>query len=122
MVHEIKSTDWSAFCRCLTEQRADATVKLEVIEPDGVQNVHVGSAAMQSMVFNRTAGCSDSITLSLRNDREIVYEIVEPIKIFLNPSGAGDCNLLQIEAESGITFLTLHPPIHPQMLAGLKIK
>ena len=65
--------------------------------------------------------CSDVITLRLRAEREIVREIIEPIKLLLHPSGTGgDFNQLQIEAESGVMLLTFHPAIHARMLKGLK--
>ena len=121
MKREINSSDWPDFCQRLTQQRAGAMARLEVIEPDGVRSEQVASATLQSMVFTKTAACSDSITLRLRNEREVVYEIVEPIRILLHPSETpGDFNPLQIEAESGVTFITLHPAIHEQMLEGLK--
>lgn len=121
MINEITSSDWPAFCRKITEQRAGTTVKLEVVESDGVKSERVGSATLQSMSFDKTDGCSDTITLRLRNEREIVYEIIEPIRLTLNPSGgSGDFNPLQIEAESGVTFITFHPAIHQKMLDGLK--
>jgi hypothetical protein len=72
-------------------------------------------------VFEKTEACSDVIILRLRNAREIVHRIVEPIHIKLQSSGADDFNQIQIEAESGVTFLTIHPVIHPQMLADLRL-
>lgn len=121
MTREIKSGDWPAFCQLLTQQRAGATVKLEVIEPDGVKSELAASAAFQGMTFDKTDGCNDIITIRLRAAREIVHQLVEPIQILLQPSGAGgDFNPMQIEAESGVVFLTFHPAIHTKMLEGLK--
>jgi hypothetical protein len=120
MIQEIKNPNWPAFCRRISEQRAGASVKVDVIETDGVKSERVGSATLQTIAFDKLEGCSDTITLRLRNEREIVLEIIEPIRILLHPSGgSGDFNPLQIEAESGVTFLTLHPPIHAKMLDGL---
>lgn len=120
-MREINSADWPEFCRRLNQQRAGATVKLESIEPDGVKAELASNAAFQSMTFDKGDACSDVITLRLRAAREIVHEIVEPIKILLEPSGAsGDFNPLQIEAENGVVFMTFHPAIHADMLEGLK--
>jgi hypothetical protein len=121
MTREINSADWPEFCQRLTQQRANATVKLETVEPDGIKNELVAGATFQSVAFTKSDGCSDSMTLRVRGAREIVHEIVEPIQVRLHPSGThGDFNTLQIEAESGMLFLTFHPAIHEQMLAGLK--
>ena len=118
---EINSSDWPAFCQRITAQRAGATVKLEVIETDGVKSELVANAALQSMVFVKTDGCSDTLTLRVRAEREVVHEITEPVSIRLRSSGTpGDFNSLQIEAESGVTLITIHPPLHAQMLEGLK--
>jgi hypothetical protein len=114
MIREINSADWPAFCLRLTQQRAGATVKLETIEPDGVKSELAANAAFQSITFDKTDGCSDVMTLRLRTAREIVHEITEPIQIRLQPSGTpGDFNPLQIEAESGMVFITF-PPGHPR--------
>jgi hypothetical protein len=121
MIKEIDSSDWPVFCQRLSQQRAGATVKLEVIKPDGVKTEVAANAAFQGMTFDKSDGCSDGITLRLRAEREIVHEIIEPIQIRLQPSGAGDFNQVQIEAENGITFITFHPAIHAQMLEGLQV-
>jgi len=121
MIREINSTDWPAFCQILNQQRSGATVKLEVIETDGVKSELVANAAFQNMTLDKRDACSDAITLRLRAEREIVREIIEPIKLLLHPSGTGgDFNQLQIEAESGVILITFHPAIHADMLKGLK--
>jgi|SRR5271168_3209512 len=121
MIREINNQDWSIICQRITEQRAAATVKLEVIGSDSIKIEKAANATLQSMAFVKTDGCSDGITLRLKNPHEIIHEIVEPIRIQLQSSGkSDDFNLIFIEAESGITILTLHPAVHQQMLAGLK--
>jgi len=118
MIHEIKSSDWPTFCQRLTQQRAGATVKLETIASDGVKTEQVASALFESLVFDNTDACNDVITLRLRSTREIVHEIIDPIRLTLHPSGKLDSfNLLQIAAENGLTTITLHPAIHAQMLS-----
>ncbi|MEO8426537.1 MAG: DUF5335 family protein [Verrucomicrobiota bacterium] len=119
MIHEIKSFDWPAFCQRVSQQRAGAIVNLEVIETNGSKTERVASATLQSMVFDKTAACNDVITLRLRNTREIVHEILDPIQITLQTSGeSGDFNPVQIKAESGTTTITM--AIHAQMLEGFK--
>lgn len=122
MIREIESSDWPTFCERVSKERAGATVKLEVIESGGANIERVATATLQSIAFSQTDSCSDLLTLRLRSDREIVYEIIEPIRILLHPSGTGDFNQVQIEAESGMSFITIHPPIHAQMLEGMKAK
>jgi Family of unknown function (DUF5335) len=123
MTQEIKNTDWPAFCEQLTRQRAGAVVKLEIIESNGVKTERAANATFEGMVFDKTDACNDVITLRLRSDQEIVYEIVDPIRITLQPSGApGDFNPLQIAAENGTCILTFHPAIHTQMLGNVKAK
>jgi hypothetical protein len=121
MAKEIHSSDWAAFCQRISRQRAGAMVKLEVAGPDGFKTERAANATLQSMTFDKTDACSDVITLRLRDTHEIIHEIIEPIQIGLHSSGtADDFNLLHIKAESGVTFMTFHPTIHPQMLEGLK--
>ena len=121
MIREINSPDWPAFCRQLTKEHAGALVKLEVGGTDGTKSEIASNTAFESLVFEKTDACSDIIVLRLRNAREIVHQIIEPIHIKLQSSGAADFNQIQFEAESGVTFLTMtHPVIHPQMLADLK--
>lgn len=122
MIIEINNPDWPEFCQRLNQQRAGATVKLEVIETDGARTEKIASAVFQNMAFAAIDACTDGITLRFRNDREIVYQIVDPIKILLHPSGgSGDFDQLQFEAENGISFVTFRPPIHEDMLKGLDI-
>ena len=121
MIREIDSPDWPAFCERVTRQLAGAMATVEVTGRDGVKTASGASAAFQSMVFEKTDGCSDVIKLRLNAGKEIVHEIVEPIRIRLHPSnGSGDYNPLHIEAESGLVSLTLHPAIRAQMLEGLR--
>jgi hypothetical protein len=121
MIHEIDSSDWPAFCQRVSEQRTGATVKLEVVESSGVKSERVANATFQGMSFDSTNPCSDVITLRLRGEREIVYEIIDPIQILLHGSKASaDYNSIQIDAESGVSFITIHPPIHSEMFKGLK--
>ncbi len=117
MVHEIKSSDWPGFCQRLTQQRAGAKVKLEIVEPNGTKTEQVASATFESMVFDNSDACSDVITLRLQSSQKVVHEILDPIRITLHPSGEADAfNPLQITAESGLTIITLHPAINRQML------
>lgn len=121
MIREINSTDWPAFCQILSRQRSGATAKLEVIETDGVKSELAANAVFQGISFDKKDACSDAITLRLRSEREMVREIIEPIKLLLHPSGTGgDFDQLQIEAESGVILITFHPAIHADMLKGLK--
>jgi hypothetical protein len=119
--HEINSSDWPVFCQRVSEQRAGAIVKLELFELNGVKARQIESATFQSMVFDGADGCNNVITFRLRDGREIVHEILDPIQIRLNPSEAsGDFNPLEIKAENGMTTVTFHPAIHEQMLVGLR--
>ena len=121
MKQEIKSSDWPAFFQRLAKQEAGALVKLETFGTDGIKTVQVESAEFESLLFDQTAGCNDIITLRFRNNREIVHEIVEPIRIALHPSGGqGDFNPLEIIAENGVFIITFHPAIHSQLLDELK--
>lgn len=121
MIHEVKSTNWAAFCQRLTQQRAGALVKLETTESNGIKTERVASATLESMVFDKSDACNDVITLRLRNARDIVHEILDPIRITLHPAGDSDgFNPLQIVAENGTTILTLHPAIHAQMLEDIE--
>jgi len=123
MIHEIDSHDWPIFCQRLTEQRDGATVKLEVVGSNGLRIEKAANATLQRMVFEATDSCSDLITLRLVNPAEIIHEIIEPIQITLQASGnTSELNLITIEAESGITLITLHPAIQAQMLEGFKSK
>jgi len=117
MLHEIKFTNWPAFCQRLSEQRAGATVKLETIDLNGIRSELVASAEFQSIVFSKADACNDLIIVRLKNHSQIVHEILDPFRITLHAAdGSGNFNPLQIAAENGITLLTLHPAIHAQML------
>jgi hypothetical protein len=121
MMQEIHSRDWPTFCERVSQQRAGGMVKLEVVDANGNATEQVTSAEFQSMVFAKNDACTDVITLRLRSVREIVHEIVDPIRIELHASGgSGDFNPIRFEAESGTNLVTLHPAIHAKMLEGLR--
>src|SRR5271154_829145 len=117
MIHEIKFTDWPAFCQRLSEQRAGAMVKLETINLNGIRTELVAGAEFQSIIFSKADACSDLIIIRLKNHTQIAHEILDPFRVTLHSTdGSGNFNPLQIAAENGITILTLHPAIHAQML------
>ena len=122
MLREINSHDWGDFCRRISQQRQGASVRIETIEANGIRTERVGDGTFQSMDFDTSNPCNDVILLRVRNEREIAYDIIDPVHILLRETEPGeDFNPVQIEAENGTTFLTFHPAIHAQMLAGLKI-
>jgi hypothetical protein len=120
MIHEIKSSDWQAFCQRVTEHRNGAAVELEIVEPGGRKTEHNANMILQSMAFSAKNACCDVIALSLRGPKELIHEILDPIQVLLRASkAAGDFNLIQIEAENGITNIKLNPAIRPDMLVGM---
>ena len=122
MIRTIDNHDWPAFCQRVTEQRATALVKVEVIESDGIKIEKAVNASLQSMTFDSTDPCNDFIILRFKNTREIAHEMLAPIQIRLHRSAtSSDFNTIEIEAENGITTITLSPSIHLQMLEGLKL-
>jgi hypothetical protein len=121
MIHEINNPDWPAFCERVTRQLAGALAKLEIIGPDGAVAEEVPDATFQNMTLDKSGACSDVIRLRLTAPREIVRDIIEPIRVTLRASnGSGDFNPLRIESEIGSFQITFHPAIHAQLLVGLK--
>ena len=95
---------------------------MEVIKSDGAKDESFASTTFLSMVFDGTGACNNTITLRLKNGREIIHEILDPIHLRLNSSdAAGGFNFIEIQAESGITTITFHPAIHAQILEGLRV-
>ena len=122
MIREIDSHDWQEFCRRISLQRQGAVVSIEVVAPDGLKTERAGNVTLQEMSFDASGACNDIISLRVRNEREELYEVIDPIHIKLKETENGnDFNSVQIDAENGTTWLTIHPAIHAQMLAGLKI-
>ncbi|MDB6022661.1 MAG: hypothetical protein JWQ04_2518 [Pedosphaera sp.] len=122
MLREINSHDWADFCHRVTQQRQGASVRIETILPNGLKTEQVGDATFQSMELDTSNSCNDVILLRVRSEREIAYDIIDPVHLMLRETRSGeDFNPIQIEAENGTTFLTFHPAIHAQMLAGLKV-
>jgi hypothetical protein len=121
-MREINSHDWRDFCQRISRQCQGAMISIELVGPDGLKTERAHDLTLEDIVFDTQDPCSDMILVRARNTREITYDIIDPIYIRLRESTSGnDFNPVQIEAESGITFLTLHPAIHAQMLEGLKI-
>ncbi|MDB6020214.1 MAG: hypothetical protein JWQ04_71 [Pedosphaera sp.] len=122
MLREINSHDWADFCHRVSRERQGATVRIETILPNGSKTERVGDATFQSMELDTRNSCNDVILLRVRNEREIAYDIVDPIHLLLRETQTGeDFNPVQIEAENGTTLLTFQPAIHIGMLAGLKV-
>lgn len=97
-------------------------MSIEVLGADGLKTERVSNTTLQALEFDASGACNDIISLRVRNERELTYEIIDPIHIKLRETENGnDYNPVQIEAENGITFLTIHPAIHAPMLAGIKI-
>ncbi len=97
-------------------------ISIELVEPDGLKTEITSDLILEGMDFDTQDSCNDVILVRMRDGREITYDIIDPIHIRLRESeGRNDFNPVQIEAENGTIFLTLHPAIHAQMLEGLKI-
>lgn len=124
MILELNSADWPVFCERLSQRRVGSIVKIETLESDGVRTERISSAVFEGVVFDPISNpCNDLITFRLSNSREILYQIIEPIHIKLHASKEPeDYNPIQIEAENGTTYVTLHPAIHAPMLEGLKMR
>lgn len=112
-IKEIRSQDWEAFCRKITELRKEALLTIEVVRPDGRRDQIARSVPLRNMSFEKMDGCSDQILLDLESGREqpITHSIVDPIHILLRPSTNGSYNPMEINAESGTTLLTFHPAL-----------
>ena len=122
MLREINSRDWPDFCNRLNQQCRGALVRIESILPDGKKSDRVGEATFEGMELDRSDSCNDVLHLRVRNEREVKYDIVDPIHILLRETRPGeDFNPIQIEGETGTTFVTFKPAIHAQMLAGLNV-
>ena len=122
MLHEINSHDWTDFCNRINQQCRGATVRIESILPDGNKSDRVGEAIFEGMQLETNGSCNDVLHLHVRNEREVDFDIVDPIHILLRKTKAGDdFNPIQIEGETGTTFVTFKPAIHAQMLEGLNI-
>src|SRR5205085_2144424 len=93
-IKEIRSQDWEAFCRKITELRKEALLTVEVVRPDGRRDQIARSVPLRNMSFQKTDGCSDQILLDLESGREqpITHAIVDPIHILLRPSTNGSYN------------------------------
>src|SRR4051812_11934707 len=120
-MQEVDTTDWQNFCQRINEQREGAAVTIDVIERDGIQIEKGRDLTFKSMVFDHDP-CNDIIKVHALDATEVKHEIIEPIHIRLREVDEnGTFNSIAIEAENGTTFLTFHPAIHAQMLAGLKL-
>ena len=117
---EVKSSDWSVFCKRISKEQAGATVKVEVVGSNGVSDELSANGTFESLAFDATGACNNLIALRLSDGRPIAHEIIDPVHIRLNQSEAGDCNQLEVKAENGITSITFHPAIRAEWLAGLK--
>ena len=122
MKREIHSNDWADFCTRITRELRGAMVTVQTIFPDGEKREQVGNATLEGLDFDTSNACNDTIRLRVRNERETAIDIIEPRHIILEESKkGGDFNPLQIDGENGTTFVTFHPAIHDQMLAGIKL-
>jgi hypothetical protein len=122
MIRNINAIDWPAFCQRINENLVSARVKVQTTASNGVKSELAANASLQSMIFDGSDGCNDTITVLLKDVHEISHEIVEPVQIRLRSSGgSSDFNTIEIEAENGITIITLSPSIHPKVLDGLKL-
>ena len=120
MQMNLPSAEWPKLCQRISQERAGAQVKLEVLEKDGVKKERVSEALLESLDFDNSDACNDVILLRMRGNRDLVHEMIDPIRVVFHPSGTpNDFNPIQIEAENGISLITLHPAIHLQMLEGV---
>lgn len=103
--HEIKSTDWKAFCEKFLELHRGTQMSLTQIEPSG-KMVEVMKDMPLRRIWMEDGECSDRVFLNFEQDqrREVTHEIVEPIHIKLREETGGQ-KALQFDAESGSTLL-----------------
>lgn len=105
---EIPSKDWPAFCHKCTDLNRGSLLSLEILDAAGHKNVIARELPLRHLRFHKTAGCSDEVLLGLGESggRQVDHVIIEPIRIILRVE-AGP-KTLEIEAESGMNFISFH--------------
>jgi hypothetical protein len=104
---EIRSEEWLDFCDEFTRTHEGALLTLEVSDPYGGKTEVARDLPLQQMTFEKTADCTDRMTISVGRPGQLLSQfIVDPIHLRVKEAGAGVTHV-QIDAESGITYLTL---------------
>jgi hypothetical protein len=123
---EINTKDWGKFCQNLTNLRHDSLLTVEEIAPGNANKPIATNAPLQTFKFEKTEGCSDTVSLELGasagTHRPTRHVITEPIHFWLKTTeGDGNYNSLVIEAETGAVQITFHPALRQDVLAGLQV-
>ncbi len=120
---EIPNQEWDTFCARINELRQQALLTIEVLRGGNQREQIVRELPLQKIELDRSDACNDRIALHLGvpAQRPLTHLIVQPIHIMLRPAENGSFNPLEIDAESGISFLTFHPALRADILHGLKL-
>jgi hypothetical protein len=99
---EIKETNWELFCRRFDEALRGIPITLSVVRHDGATAELARQAPLREFVFNKTAGCSDTIEIKLGEtpNTTVQHSIVEPIHVRLREDPDAK-KALVIDAEAG---------------------
>jgi len=117
MTEEINARDWKTFCERLTEMEHGQMVTIEVIEPNGRRREAGSALPLERVTLKAKGDCNDAIYIHAADGFE--HEIIEPIHITLRRNPGGGFNPVQIDAETGTTFLHFRPALKPTVIDGL---
>jgi hypothetical protein len=118
---EIPSKRWEKFFERINDLRRQALLTVEVFR-DGQKEQIARELPLQKIELDRSDGCSDRVALHLgiASQRPMTPLIIEPIHIVLRSTENGSFNPLEIDAESGVTLVTFHPALRPDILQGIE--
>lgn len=117
MTEEINAKDWKTFCERVTEMEHGQMVTIEVMEPNGSRREVGRALPLERVTLRPKDECNDAIWINGADGFE--HEILEPIHIKLKRNAGGGFNPVQIDGESGTTFLHFKPALKPTVLDGL---
>ena len=118
---EIPSNGWDKLFERINDLRRQALLTVDVLR-GGQKEQIARELPLQKIELDRSDRCNDRVALHLgvASQRPMTHLIVQPIHILLREAENGSFNPLEIDAESGVTLLTFHPALRPDILQGLQ--
>lgn len=109
MNSEIPSSNWAEFFLKLNEVNRNSLITVEHKTLDGQTKHNVATERPLKEIVLGKDSCNDRIMIRIGGapgQRDLDHEIVEPIRVMVKEE-AGERKAIQVEAENGVTIVTL---------------
>ena len=112
--NEVDRQDWTKLCQQMNEEGRGALVSIQHVGIDGSTKTVADGVPLQRVALDsKSDPCNDLLVIEAGTEKPLRHVIIEPIHVRLKNGGNDRYNRLEIQAENGLTLVSLNPGMKP---------